>query len=156
MELRTGLSGRAIRFERIVYTGREGRTRQGCPVARWVIRRSGPEEKVLCLIKERTGHRCPTRWLVVVSVAWEALPAPDSDRLYAELVGRLNAHGAPTRRRCSANEARTCACQGADPDTCGACFSFGCSWSMFFDGCKFARSGRVRKFRLKDESQVWY
>ncbi|KAI6066493.1 Methylcytosine dioxygenase TET1 isoform X1 [Aix galericulata] len=77
MENRYGAKGSAVRIEVVVYTGKEGKSSQGCPIAN-----------------------------------------------------------------------RTCACQGLDPETCGASFSFGCSWSMYFNGCKFARSKNPRKFRL--------
>ena len=76
-----------------------------------IIRRSSLEEKVLCLIKKRPGHRCPLAWIIVVSVAWEGLALADSDYLYSELVYKLNESGIATNRRCAVNEQRTCACQ---------------------------------------------
>ncbi|XP_042638448.1 methylcytosine dioxygenase TET3 [Orycteropus afer afer] len=111
MEERYGEKGKAIRIEKVIYTGKEGKSSRGCPIAKW-------------------GH-FPQPQLFVLILSKYNLQHPE---LALEL------------------HFRTCACQGKDPNTCGASFSFGCSWSMYFNGCKYARSKTPRKFRLAGDN----
>lgn len=73
-----------------MYTGKEGKTPQGCPLAKWIIRRGSLEEKLLVLVKNRQGHKCSSAWIVAALVAWEGVAQDEADMFYSMLVHKLN------------------------------------------------------------------
>ncbi|RWS09818.1 hypothetical protein B4U79_04649 [Dinothrombium tinctorium] len=156
LQMRSGFFASEVRVEAIVETNREGKTREGCPLAKWIIRRSDYNEKLLALVKQKNDDSSQKLIYVIVAIViWDGIAPQFADFLYDLIVYKTAHFGMSTERRCALNEKRTCACQGIDPETRGACYSFGCSWSMFSNGCKFGRSKEenIRKFRLTEKSE---
>lgn len=69
-----------------------------------IIRRSGLEEKYLCVVRQRPGHFCETACIIAVLVAWEGVPQNIADDLYQYLRTTLPTNGFETERRCGTNE----------------------------------------------------
>ena len=141
-----------FRIESIKFSGKEGKTEEECPIAKWILRRTNDEEKVMVVVKHRFGHRCEYTWTTVLIVQWDGLPREMADRAYKEIAEKTAAYGTETERQCGANKKKTCACQGMNMDFSGASYTFGCSWTMYHNICKFCRSYDVHKFKLKEDS----
>ena len=146
------VSGPALRLVCVRFTGKEGKTMEDCPIAKWIVRRSGPQEKFVVVTKERYGHKCDYAWVVVAILQWDGVGRDLADRAYQEIAFKTSKFGSETERQCAANKKKTCACQGLDMNYNGASYTFGCSWTMYHNICKFCRSSEVHKFKLADEN----
>ena len=150
LESRTGVTGNALRIEKAKYVAREGKTSLGCPIAKYIVRRGSNEEKFMAVAKFRIGHTCDNQWMVVSLVAWEGVDRATADKTYEMMAEKVARQGKADQRQCEANTEKTCGCQGIRNKNGGASFSYGCAWSMYYDGCKYANGGlnNINKFKM--------
>ena len=151
-EGRLKVSGHQLRIIKARFSGKEGKTSQDCPIAKWIIKRPNLEEKYLIVAKERLGHSCKFAFTVAAIISWDGVPRELADRAYEEIAQKTSSFGTETDRQCAANKSKTCACQGFDMNFNGASYTFGCSWTMYHNICKFCRSSPVHKFKLTHEN----
>jgi len=69
-----------------------------------IIRRSGPEEKVLVLTRRRRGHQCQHAVIIVGICIWDGIGQNYATELYDYMCHLLPDNGEPTERRCGWNE----------------------------------------------------
>ena len=89
--------------------------------------------------------------MVISFIAWEGLDRLTADDTYDLMSKKLSNFGRADQRQCETNKQKTCGCQGLQSKKGGASFSFGCAWSMYHDGCKYARGGmndELDRFRM--------
>ena len=94
----------------------ESKTREGCPLAKWIIRRSSNTEQILALVKEtrnmasssnstESSSSSSERIVTIIAlVIWDAIDSNLADRLYETVVYKTANFGIETDRRCSLNE----------------------------------------------------
>lgn len=88
---------------------KESKTREGCPVAKWIIRRSSNLERILALVKEsktKSSFSSSSSGVVVIValVIWDAIDSHLADELDETVVYKTVNFGIETDRRCSLNE----------------------------------------------------
>lgn len=98
------MSGKAIRIETVIYAGKEAKSKEGCPVAKSILRRTNDQEIVLALVRYRKGHKCSAAYIIVSIVVWDAIDRYFADKLYDIIVYKVNEYGVSTERRCARNE----------------------------------------------------
>ena len=69
-----------------------------------IIRRSGPDEKVLVLTRRRRGHSCQHAVMIVGIVMWDGIGENHATELYNFMCQLLPDNCEPTERRCGWNE----------------------------------------------------
>ncbi len=110
--LQIGCSEEELRTERAKFVPTEGKGKYGCPVVKYVIRRSSLREKYLAVLKRRQGHSCANAVIVVALVAWDGVARTRADDAYETLKEKLGNHGLETWRKCGSNTQKLCGCQG--------------------------------------------
>jgi len=152
LEERFEVTGKALRLLAVRMTTKEGKTQEDCPIAKWIVKRAGPEEQFLAVYRTRYGHTCPFAVTAVCLIKWDGVPTLLADDAYETIAERTARFGSETERQCASNKKKTCACQGTNAEFNGASYTFGCSWTMYHNICKFCRSADVHKFKLNDYS----
>ena len=82
-------------------------------------------------------------------VRWDAFD--NADDAYDQIRKTVGTRGIPLSRECIANKQKDCVCQGSEEEYKGGSFTFGCSYSERWDGCKFGHGNPDRfidRFRL--------
>jgi methylcytosine dioxygenase len=107
------------------------------------------------IFKCGTDHLCIKIWFVIAIMVWDGIELEKADHLYDKLKFILEESGIATKHQCEMNKTKTCTCQGHKAKKEGASYSFGCSWSVYHDSCKYAKSSTriIRKYSLANESQ---
>jgi len=100
-------------------------------------------------------HCCIKIWLVFAIMVRDGIELEKADHLYDKLKFIFEESRIATKHQCELNKTKTCTYQDHKAKKEGASYSFGCSWNVYSDSCKYAKSYTriTRKYRLANESQ---
>ena len=69
------VTGPVLRLSCVRNTGKEGKTVEGCPIAKWIMKRSGSEEEFVVVTKERYEVPASTPGVALLFAIYSAKPA---------------------------------------------------------------------------------
>lgn len=84
-----------------MFTGKRlAESGEGCPLTKWIIRRTDHHEKLLALVKDISQ----TDVSIVAIVLWDAVNPVIGDEIYEKMVYKTTNFGIETTRGCSLNQ----------------------------------------------------
>ena len=92
-------------------------------------------------------------YIIIAVIHWDALPRNRCIDLYNHIAKNIDKlENYIDKRKCE--KYNNCNCQGSNIDTQGASYTFGCTYSIYHDTCKYALSGMDANLKRPHEKKI--
>ena len=83
----------ALQLQEAVFSKKK-KSSYDCPIGNYnIMRRSSEEEKYFVLAKQRIGHVCEYKWIVIIVIAWDGISENLANDAYIQFSSDIGTYG---------------------------------------------------------------